>query len=61
MFAKFVCNGYVVLERNVDYIPDNEDRIKVLDDFYVVNDRVFFFTKRENNDGVMIYLTKISE
>ena len=61
MFVRFVCNGYVVLERNLDYIPDNEDRIKVLDDFYVVDDRVFYFTKRESDDGVMIYLTKLSE
>lgn len=61
MFVRFVCNGYVVLERNLDYIPDNEDRIKVLDDFYVVDDRVFCFTKRESDDGVMIYLTKLSE
>lgn len=61
MFARFICNGYIVLERNVDYVPYNKDRIKVLDDFYIVDDRVFFFTKRENDDGVMVYLTKLSE
>ena len=61
MFARFTCDGYVVFEREIDYVPDNEDRIKILDDFYVVDDRVFFFTKREKDDGVMIYLTKLSK
>lgn len=61
MFARFTCDGYVVLEREIDYVPDNEDRIKILDDFYVVDDRIFFFTKREKDDGVMIYLTKLSK
>lgn len=60
MFAKFVCDGFVILQRNIAYIPENEDRIKIFNDFYVVDDRVFYFVKNEKDDGVMIYLTKIS-
>ena len=61
MNAKFVCDGYVVLQRHVGHVPDNEDRIKIFDDFYIVDDRIFTFSKKESNDYVTVYLTKISE
>lgn len=61
MEVKFICNeGYLVLQRHVGCVPEIEDRVSVLDDLYVVTDRVFTFRPNEKDDEVRVYLDKIS-
>ena len=59
MDIKFICkDGYLVLQRHLDCIPDVGDSIVVWNDFYIVDDRKFVFRAREEDDEVMIYLRK---
>ena len=59
MNVQFICDGFVVMEEAMHYIPDNEDRIKIEEDYYIVDDRMFIFTKRQKI--AKVFLTKISE
>ena len=59
METKFICkDGYLVLQRYLDCIPDVGDTVIVLNDFYIVDDRKFSFRAREEDDEVIIYLRK---
>ena len=61
MIVNFKSNGITILiHKDMPYLPELEDRVKILDDWYVVEDRYFIFPKR-GEEEVIIYLTQISE
>lgn len=64
MTVNFICDGVTILSKcDIPYIPDNEDRVVISKDFYIVDDRKFILSSRKHDtslDDVNIYLTRIS-
>lgn len=62
MKVNFLESHCIILTRELDYLPDNSDRISIYDsgrkNLYVVVDRVFKFNKTA--EEVDIYLERIS-
>ena len=62
MKVNFYNGGYLIITRELNVLPEIEDRINIGKDFYHVIDRTFFIDKYqlENCAEVFIHLERIS-
>ena len=58
MIVNFIEKGFMITSVELDFLPDNEDRVVIFDNRYIVDDRVFHIGK---NKYVDVYLTCLSE
>lgn len=56
MIVNFIEKGFMVTSVDLDFLPDNEDRVVIFDNFYVVTDRTF---RISNKKEVNVYLEQI--
>ena len=58
MIVNFIEKGFMITSADLDFLPDNEDRVVIFDKVYIVDDRTFHIGK---NKYVNVYLTCLSE
>ena len=57
MIVNFIEKGFMITAVEMDFPPDNEDRVVIFGDTYIVDDRVFHVGKNKYLD---IYVTNLS-
>lgn len=57
MIVNFIENGFMITAVELDYPPDNEDRVVIFDNTYIVKDRFFHIGK---NSYLNVYVDCIS-
>ena len=58
MFVNFIEDGFLITTVELDCIPDNEDRVVIFGDSYVVTDRIFHIGK---NTHLNVYVECIGK
>ena len=58
MIVNFIEKGFMITSVELDFLPDNEDRVVIFGNRYIVDDRVFHIGK---NKYVDVYLTCLYE
>lgn len=53
MVVNFIEQGFIITWADLDVLPDNEDRVVIFDNLYVVTDRTFRIDKKNE---VNVYL-----
>lgn len=46
MIVNFIEKGYMIATVELDFPPDNEDRIIINSQMYIVKDRIFYIGKK---------------
>lgn len=57
MVVNFIEQGFIITWAYLDVLPDNEDRVVIFDNLYVVTDRTFRIGKKNE---VNVYLEQIN-
>ena len=57
MIVNFIEKGFMITAVDMDFPPDNEDRVVIFNDTYIVNDRAFHIGK---NTYLNVYVDCIS-
>lgn len=57
MVVNFIESGFMITSADLDFLPDNEDRVVIFDNLYVVTDRTFRIDKKKE---INVYLEQIS-
>lgn len=57
MVVNFIEQGFIITWAELDVLPDNEDRVVIFDNLYVVTDRTFRIGKKNE---VNVYLEQIN-
>lgn len=60
MVVNFIEQGFMITWANLDVLPDNEDRVIIFDNLYVVTDRTFRIGKKNEVNEVNVYLKQIN-
>jgi hypothetical protein len=58
MIVNFIEKGFMITAVELDFLPDNEDRVIIFGDTYIVDDRAFHIGK---NKYVDVYVTNLSK
>lgn len=57
MIVNFIENGFMITSVEMDFLPDNEDRVVIFGNTYIVRDRIFYIN---TNKHLNIYVDCIS-
>lgn len=57
MVVNFIEQGFIITWADLDVLPDNEDRVVIFDNLYIVTDRTFRIGKKNE---VNVYLEQIN-
>ena len=58
MKVVFIESGFLICEKEMSYIPINEDRIWIDNNLYFIDDRIFMLDPKPY---VKVFITRISE
>ena len=58
MIVNFIEKGFLITAVEMDFPPDNEDRIIINNEMYIVNDRTFYIGK---NTYLNVYVDCINK
>ena len=57
MIVNFIEKGFMITAVEMDFPPDNEDRVVIFNEMYIVDDRMFHVG---NNTYLDVYVTGIN-